>query len=445
MSAFPIVAGLLLACAMAFLLVPLTRTRRTPSAITREGVNVSVYRDQLRELAADLAAGSITQARHDEAVSEIERRLLEDTGTPAAAGLDAAPGRGAGRAVLVVAMAVPFLAATLYFTVGTPRALLPDMQAAAPAGGEAHGPTEQQVEAMIERLAARLAAEPENAQGWAMLARSYAVLGRFAEASDAYAKLIALVPADAQLLADYADVLAMTQGRNLEGEPEKLIARALAIDPNNVKALALAGSAAYARRDYKGAIARWEQLVRVAPPGSELADSTRATIEEAKARMGGVDAPPAAASGPASTGAPAAAAAAPPAAATAAAPASAAPARAASAGASVSGVVEVAAPHAAKIAPTDTLFVFARAVDGPRMPVAIIRAQAKDLPLTFTLDDRSSMMGGGKLSDQPKVIVGARVSKSGSATPQPGDLQGYSGPVAPGASGLRIVLSDSAK
>jgi cytochrome c-type biogenesis protein CcmH len=442
-SAFPIIAGLLLACAMAFILVPLTRGRRAPGGVTREGVNVSVYRDQLRELAADLAAGTITQARHDEAVREIEHRLLEDTSTPQTAGLDSTPARGAGRAVLVVAMAVPFLAATLYFMVGTPRALLSDMQAAAP-GGEAHGPTEQQVEAMIERLAARLKAEPDNAQGWAMLARSYAVLGRFAEASDAYTRLIPLVPADAQLLADYADVLAMAQGRKLEGEPEKLIARALAIDPNNVKALALAGSAAFARGDYKGAIARWEQLVRAAPPGSELAESTRATIEEAKARMGGVDAPAAAASGSATPRAPAAAAAAP-APATAAAPASSAPARAASAGASVSGVVEVAAPYAAKIAPTDTLFVFARAVDGPRMPVAILRAQAKDLPLTFTLDDRSSMMGGGKLSDQPKVIVGARVSKSGSATPQPGDLQGYSAPVAPGASGLRIVLTDATK
>ena len=434
MSVFPILAGLLLACAMAFILVPLTRNRAAAAHVTREGVNVSVYQDQLRELAADLAAGTITQARHDEAVGEIQRRLLEDTSAPDAVVVDPVKVRGAGRATLVVAMAVPFLAATLYFLVGTPQALIPGMQAAAPSGGEAHGPSEQQVKEMIERLAERLKAEPDNAQGWAMLGRSYAVLGRFAEASEAYGRLVALVPNDAQLLADYADVLAMAQGRKLEGEPEKLIARALAIDPANVKALALAGSAAFARNDYKAALARWGELLRVAPPGSELADSTRESMREAKARMGSAGAP-----------ADTAAAATPPAAAPSPTPEKPAPVKAAAAGASVSGVVEVPAGLAAKLAPTDTLFVFARAVDGPRMPVAIIKAQAKDLPLTFTLDDRSSMMGGGKLSDQPRVIVGARVSKSGSATPQPGDLQGYSAPVAPGASGLRIVLSDAAK
>lgn len=449
MSVFPILAGLLLACAMAFVLVPLTRSRRTSGIahVTHDSVNVSVYRDQLRELAVDLNAGTITQERHDEAVREIERRLLEDTDPkPETAELHA----GSGRAALFVGMAVPFLAAVVYFMVGTPQALLLPAQTAAAPGSEAHGPDEQQVQAMIERLAARLEAEPANAQGWAMLGRSYAVLGRFGEAAAAYGKLIALVPDDAQLLADYADVLAMAQGRRLDGEPEKIIAKALSIDPNNVKALALAGSAAMAKRDYKGAVTYWERLVRVAPPGSELADATRASIQEAKARATGIDAP---AGGVASARAPAASAepqGSPPARAAAGAPAAGMPSGAQAAGgvpagASVSGIVEIAPGAATKIAPTDTLFVFARAAEGSRMPVAIMRAQAKDLPLTFTLDDRSSMMAGSKLSDQKTVIVGARVSKSGSATPQPGDLQGYSAPVAPGASGLRIVLSETTK
>jgi cytochrome c-type biogenesis protein CcmH len=122
-----------------------------------------------------------------------------------------------------------------------------------------------------------------------------------------------------------------------------------------------------------------------------------------------------------------------------------APTSAAARGAAVSGIVEIAPALAAKLAPTDTLFVFARAAEGSRMPVAILRAQAKDLPLKFTLDDRSSMVAGMKLSDQAQIIVGARVSKSGSATPQPGDLQAYSDPVAPGATGLRIVLSEAPK
>jgi cytochrome c-type biogenesis protein CcmH len=424
MSVFPVVAGLLLAFAMAFILVPLTRTRRASSAVTRDGVNVSVYRDQLRELEAELAAGAITHERHDEAVREIERRLLEDT-----AGGAAVPARkaGAGRAALVVGMGVPFLAATLYFAVGTPRALLQENVTAAPEGA-AHGDAERQVEAMIERLAARLQAEPANAQGWAMLGRSYAVLGRFAEAAEAYRRLVLLVPEEAQVLADYADVLAMVNGRSLDGEPAKLIAKALALEPTNVKALALAGSAAFAAGDYSGAIGYWEKLVKVAPAGSELAESTRGSIDEARSRMAG--------SAPSGTANSAAASAV-----GAGAPAKAPPA-ARAVPASVSGVVEIAPALAGKVAPTDTLFVFARAAEGPRMPVAILRAQAKDLPLRFTLDDRSSIMGGSKLSDHAQVIVGARVSRTGSATPQPGDLQAYSAPVAPGATGVHIVLTE---
>jgi len=125
----------------------------------------------------------------------------------------------------------------VYLAVGTPQAIL---TATAPPGSP-HGVTEEQVVAMVERLAARMRANPDDPQGWKVLARSYAALGRFKEASDAYANAAARVNDDAQLYADYADALAMAQGRTLEGEPEKLIARALAIDPANTKALALAG------------------------------------------------------------------------------------------------------------------------------------------------------------------------------------------------------------
>ena len=161
------------------------------------------------------------------------------------------------------------------------------------------------------------------------------------------------------------------------------------------------------------------------PPESEFAQSVRASIEEAKALARASVSPPAAAQASGSAAGPT-------------------PAPAAARPASISGVVKLAPELAGKVAPTDTLFVFARAAEGPRMPVAIIKAQAKDLPFQFTLDDRSSMMPSAKLSDQRSVIVGARISKSGSASVQPGDVQGYSAPVAPGTSGLQIVMSDVA-
>ena len=417
MIVFWSIAAVLLAGALAFILVPLMRRRGEAQGITRDAVNVSVYRDQLLELDADLASGVITQQRHGEALRELERRLLDDTTGTAAVTRRAS---GSWRTAAAVAVGVPAMAIGMYLSVGTPQMLAPDLLAA---GGEPHAIDERQIEAMVARLAERLEAAPDDARGWLMLGRSYAALERFKEASAAYAKAVTLVPNDAQLLADYADVLAMAQGQRLQGEPEKLIARALTLDPDNVKALALAGSAAFARKDFAGAVAHWERLARVAPPDSGLAKSVGGSIDEARRHAAGL-ASPGVAAAPAT------------------APAATAPA---ARGAGVSGVVELAPGISAQVAPTDTLFVFARPAEGSRMPLAIMRAQAKDLPLKFTLDDSSAMVAGAKLSSQPLVIVGARISRSGSAVVQPGDVQGYSAPVAPGAAGLRILISEVAK
>ncbi len=418
MIAFWSIAALLLAGALGFLLLPLMRKRDEAGGVSRDAVNVSVYRDQLRELDADLESGVITRQRHGESLREIEPRLIEDT-----TGTEVVTGRysGARGTAAAVAVGVPALAIGLYLMLGTPQTLDTDSLAA---GGTPHGIEERQIEAMVGKLAARLQASPDDPQGWVMLARSYRALERFREASDAYAKAAALVPNDAHLLADYADALAMAQGQRLQGEPEKLIARALAIDPDHVKALALAGSAAFARQDYAGAAVHWERLVSVAPAESGLAQVARSSLDEAKKLAAGARAPGAV----------------PPTAR--AAPAESAPA---ARGSSVSGVVQLAPEVASMVVPTDTVFVFARPAEGSRMPLAILRAQAKDLPLKFTLDDDSAMVAGAKLSSQRLVIVGARISRSGSAVAQPGDVQGYSAPVAPGAAGLRIVISEVAK
>lgn len=403
MTAFVAIAGLLAIGALAFIVLPLVR-RGPGTGLSRNAINVAVYRDQLRELDADLRAGTLAQDQYDRSRAEIEARLLQDVNRPDAP--PEAPRSEAG--AVAFAIAVPACALVVYLAVGTPQAIL----TAATPPGSPHGVTEEQVVAMVERLAARMRANPDDPQGWKILARSYAALGRFKEASDAYANAAARGPDDAQLYADYADALAMAQGRTLEGEPEKLIARALEIDPANTKALALAGTIAFNRKEYAKAAEYWERILAVVPADSETAQAARANVAEARALAGGAPAapPPTAAAAPS-------------------APRS-----------RVSGVVSLAPQLAAKVAPTDTVFIFARAAEGPRMPLAILRRQARELPIEFALDDSMAMTPAMKLSSFPQVVIGARISKSANATPQPGDLQGFTAPVALGTGRIDVVI-----
>ncbi|MFM7533666.1 MAG: tetratricopeptide repeat protein, partial [Rubrivivax sp.] len=226
------------------------------------------------------------------------------------------------------------------------------------------------------------------------------------------------------VLADLADAVALNQGRVLAGEPQRLIQAALALDPEHRKALALAGSAAFEARDYATAARLWEQLASLEPPGSPLATQARAGVQEARqlAAGGPTAGAPSAASG---AGAGAGARATQP---------------AATVAASVSGTVVLAPSLQAQARAQDTVFVVARAAQGPRMPLAILRAQVKDLPLSFTLDDSQAMAPGAGLSSATQVVVSARVSRSGQAAPQPGDLEGASAAVPVGAKGLRIEI-----
>ncbi len=408
MTTFVLIAGLLAIAALVVVVVPLIR-RRPDSGVSRNAMNVAVYRDQLRELEADVQAGTLGQDQYERARGEIEARLLQDVATADATVANARSERGA----VVFAVALPACALAIYLLVGNPQAI----QIAGTPQGAGHGTGQEQVLALVEQLAARLRANPDDAEGWQMLARSYAAFGRFKEASEAYANAAARVTNDAQLLADYADTLAMTQGRSLDGEPEKLIERALAIDPTNAKALALAGTIAFNREEYTKAAHYWERILPGVAPDSEAAKTVRANIAEARARAGG---------------------------AVAAAPSPVAP-QAPAAGGRISGTVKLAPALAAKVEPADTVFIFARAADGPRMPLAILRRQARDLPITFALDDSMAMTPQMKISSFPQIVVGARVSKSAHATPQPGDLEGVSAPTKVGANNVSVIIDSEVK
>ena len=275
MIAFWTISALFAVTALLFVILPLLAYRPRVRS-SRRDANLAIYRDQLRETNADFAAGTLSAEQHEKARRELQARLLEDMAVDDAAGALVRHGRGAA---IVASIAVPLLVFGLYFAVGNPQAIQSGGTADA---GATHGMTAQQVEALVERLAARMRENPDDPEGWILLARSYGAINRFDQAVQAYANAAARLPRDAQLLADYADVLAMAQGRRLQGEPEKIIARALEADPNNLKAHALAGTAAFEKPDYAGAIRHWEQILPLVAQDSDTTRSIQASIAEAR-------------------------------------------------------------------------------------------------------------------------------------------------------------------
>jgi cytochrome c-type biogenesis protein CcmH len=422
MILFWVLSAVLGVAALALALRPLLKLRSLEgrSAASRDSLNLAVHRDQLRELDADRAAGKLAQADYDQARQELEKRLLEDVvGTapkvkmPGTPGSKGSGGRGGYRPAAIAGILLPVLAIGIYFAVGNPGAIgLADPHAGASV-------TPRQVEEMVERLAARLNENPEDVEGWKMLGKSLSVLGRFAEATNAYSKAAIRAPRDADLLADLADALAMARGQSMKGEPEELVLRALQIDAKNLKALALAGTAAYERGNFVSAARYWQRMLPLVPADSEDARTIQANIDEARslskskpaakdATAKDTTAKDATAKGVAAAG--------------------------------VTGTVRLSPKLAAKVSPTDTVFIFARAAEGPPMPLAVLRKQVRDLPVKFMLDDGMAMTPAMKLSGFPRVIVGARISRSGNAIPQPGDLQGLSAVVASSATGVAIVI-----
>ena len=394
------------------------------SATARQS-NLEILRGQLAQLDAELAAGSLNAEQHVRARAEIERRALDEESAEQAPPV-AGPAR---KTAFGLALSVPVFALVAYALVGNLQGLDPKATAVrVEPGGEV---TLAQVEELVDTLAKRLespgSAQAGDVQGWTMLARSYGALQRFPEASRAYARAIALAPQDAQLLADRADALAMMQGRKLAGEPQQLVEKALQIDPNNLKALAMAGSGAFESRDYGAALNFWGRARQLAGNDSDFAQGLDSSIAEARLAQSGTVASNSAAgnqgvvaSAPSST--------------------STSTATAGISNARIAGRVSLAPALAAQVAPGDTVFIYARATEGPRMPLAILRKSAADLPITFTLDDSLAMSPQMSLSKYPRVVLGARVSRSGNAMSQAGDLQGQLSDVATGSSGLELVI-----
>ena len=290
MILFWVIAAVLIVIALAFILPPLWQTSvnaQTKANEERNEANISVYRDQLSELDSDVRNGIVSREQFEQDREEIERRLLEDVSTNPKANTSESIGEQRGVAY-ALALALPLVAIVFYLKVGNPQAMTPS-DAVAPATAEngTNGFSQERIEANVAALAKRLETNPSDSQGWAMLARSYTSMEKYSEASDAFAKATALVPDDADLWAEYAFAAAMANGRQLQGKPTELLNKALKIDPEKLKALELAGSAAFQAKDYKRAIEYWQRLLEKVPRGSEVGQSVTRRIDEAKSLMSG--------------------------------------------------------------------------------------------------------------------------------------------------------------
>ncbi len=459
MTAFWIISGILIVAAILFIVPTLLKSRdEQEERVERDAVNVTVYRDQLTELEKDLENDILTQEQYDQSKQELQQRMLQDIPGQEEV-VTKTHGKFANIAVsTLIVLTLPVAAVYLYLEIGDTRGLLPQAQLASVTQMQQHPGSTSEAPAghnnfmsVLDNLITRLSSNPEDIEGWFMLARTYAIMNRYGEAASTYAKLNEMVPNDPQILSDYADVLAMTNDGSLVGKPAALIAEALELDPEYPKALALAGTVEYEKKDFDQAAMYWERLLAVIPAESELAQSVKESIADARNLAGkeagvqpvqvaagvktevvstveeeesssvttssasvvesqhsSTDSSPASPAGPLLM--------------------------------SISGTVAISDAIASNVNPNDTLFIYARAETGPKMPLAILRLKAGDLPTEFTLTDEMAMTPAMKLSSFPNVVIEARISRSGQAVPSSGDLQGLSAPVKIGNNDVAIVI-----
>jgi cytochrome c-type biogenesis protein CcmH len=382
--------------------------------VSRRQLNAAIYRDQLARLDRDRAENTLAEVDYEQARAELQRRVIDDTAEADATSTLKAP----KKTMLAIGLVLPVVAIGLYVLLGNPATL------------EANGPqpavTAQDMGRLTEGLAKKLEKEPDNLQGWAMLARSYKMLGRNLEAEMAFVRAGSYLDNDAQLLAIYADLAATNANGNFSGKPTQLIEKALKVDPENAMALWLAGTAAFRSNQYEVAIRTWERLIQQVDPESEDGRMLQGSIEAAYTALG-KPAPKAVlkvpAKGPVVSGA----------------DSDSAPQKT-GVEASVRGVVELDAALKSKAAANDTVMVIARA-PGSRMPVAVVRANASELPLKFTLDDSLAMSPQARISMSSQIEVEARISKTGMAQPESGDLISAVQTVKLGANGVKLQVN----
>ena len=414
MTLFWIICAALLIVAILFVALPLWRGSAKSNSVVRDAANLEILRDQITEMDADLKNGLLTAELHEQGKRELQSRVLEEVGGEQVATSATVPGRSKTLA-MVLSVLLPLAAVGLYMKIGNPNAFAPQ---------SAHGAMSDmgtpRTAAAISSLEQKVKENPSDGESLLLLARAYMEAERYTESTIVFDKLTQSIGDEAWIWADYADAQAMAQGQTLRGKPTELINKALAIDSNQAKALALAGSAAMERGDFPAAIQYWQKLRMQLPSESEdakMIDSGLAEARQMLAHVKGAKAPMLEQiNQPAAT------------------------ASALAGKERITGKVTLSDALKGKVSPDDTVFVLARAAEGPKMPLAILRKQVRDLPLIFELDDSMAMSPQMKLSAFDKVVVVARISKAGVAMPQAGDAQGMSTPLRPGTKNVIVKI-----
>jgi cytochrome c-type biogenesis protein CcmH len=391
MTNFFIAAFLLLILVLLVLLRPFLFPAKL-QATSRRQMNATIYREELDKLEAERIAGLINSADYEIAHAEMRQRLFQDTTEED----DHAILGSTKKTVSGLCIFIALLSSSLYFFLG-------DVYRVSQTNTQQ--PINQEgVEKMVSEFAIKMEKDPSNLQGWAMLARSYRILGRNEDAAKAYARAGDFINTDPQLLADYADVLAANANGNFAGKPLLLINQALKLDPNNLMALWLSGTASFSVGNYKSAVQTWEKLAGQLPPNSEEAREIQGSIAEARLKGGLAAKSPVAISGK-----------------------------------GIGGQIELSNELKAKVKPGDVLMVIARQV-GERMPVAVLRIPAAQFPMNFVLNDSMAMNPSSPLSGLNEVSVEVRISKTGMAKPEAGDLISTAKTIKVGSENNRLLV-----
>lgn len=393
---FLLIVSVLVLSAFLIVLPPLWRKQPLADSDLDQR-NIAIARQRLLELKEQLQAGSLTQALYEEQQAELEQALGDDLDIVSQVKASRSEGRWMA-AVLVIA--IPLVAASLYWTLGNFQSISQVQQTAA-------APELEQMKKMVEGLAERLAKQPDDAQGWTMLGRSYKYLQQYPKAVEAFGRAYQLLGEQPEIMLLYADALAFANDEQLDGKPAELVFKALALEPENLTGLWMGGMAKAQTGDLPAAMGLWKKLEARLPPGSESQQEIQVLLTKLASQLP---------EGAAQTE---------------------------SVAASIEVQVSLAPELQASVSPADTVFIYAQALSGAKMPLAIVRKQVSELPLTVNLTDALAMMPAMKLSNFEQVKLLARISKSGDAMQQPGDLIGVIEQVALADKSLQKIVINS--
>jgi len=405
------------------------------TSASQSQANVKVYREQILDLDREHANGHLSDAEWQQSRDELSVRLLQDTAVEDEPQLITQA--QSWRTAVVIALVFPISALGLYIWLGAPEAISPMPPASALAEAATEQAAAPNLDQIVENLASKLQADPNNLEGWVLLGRTHRSMGNLDAALSAFDRALKL-NADDELILARAEVLAAKNQGRFDGEPWRVIREVLQRDPQNYGALLLAGSASYANNRYADALEFWQRArLRLSADHPDVPNLIEAmsTVQTklknpaspsstpaAQSAQGAVPAQGSAASGTAPAAAVASA------------------AGGAASALNVSGQVRLSAALKSQTSPTDVVFVYAVPANGERMPLALLKTTVAQLPLKFTLDDSSAMLPDRKLSGASQVLVKARISKSGNAIPQSGDWEGSLGPVKVGSTGLDLEI-----